>query len=129
MARQNNRMEWHLASIFGLGLILWLALKRAALVAPQTARDYLKQGAKVIDVRNPDEFQSGHLSMAINLPLDEIAQRITREAPDKDTILLLHCLGGFRSGVAQRSLRQMGYTRVFNLGSLGRAQKIFRAQP
>jgi len=44
--------------------------------------------------------------------------------PDKNQVLLLHCLSGTRSGIAKRQLKSMGYQNVFNLGSYGRAGKI-----
>jgi rhodanese-related sulfurtransferase len=42
----------------------------------------LKNGALVIDVRSPAEFNSGHLSVAINLPLDGIETTLPRRVPD-----------------------------------------------
>jgi rhodanese-related sulfurtransferase len=120
-------MDWLWAGIFFAAAAIWLVLKQLAFVRPGIAREFLKQGAKVIDVRRTDEFQSGHLPPAINIPLDELRQRITREVPNKETVLLLHCLGGVRSGMGKKVLRQMGYTNVFNLGSYGRARRIVRA--
>ena len=107
------------AVLFGL-----FVLKRTSLVSAETARQLLQQGALVIDVRNPDEFNSGHLPGAINLPLGELGAEIARRIPDKDQALLLHCLAGTRSGIARRQLKRMGYTCVFNLGSYSRAERI-----
>lgn len=107
-------------------IALWFGLRQMAFVQSRTALEHLKQGAKVIDVRNPDEFSSRHISSAINLPLHELSQRIAQVAPDKNTVLLLHCQGGVRSGMAKRQLEQMGYTKVFNLGSYGRAERILK---
>ena len=90
----------------------------------KTALQHLKQGAKVIDVRQPEEFASRHLPSAINLPLDELAERIPQVAPDKSAVLLLHCQGGVRSGMAKRQLERLGYSQVFNLGSYGRAERL-----
>ena len=84
----------------------------------------LQAGAKVVDVRSPEEFDSGHVNGAVNIPLDELGQRIARIAPDKSAPLLIHCLSGGRSAIATNSLRRSGYTRAQNLGGLGRAKRI-----
>ncbi len=99
-------------------------LKRMSLVSPDTAKHLLAQGALVIDVRSPDEFRSGPIPGAFNLPLDTLAQELPRRVPDKNQPLLLHCLSGTRSAMARRQLCGMGYAHVFNLGSYGRARRI-----
>ncbi|MCX7825380.1 MAG: rhodanese-like domain-containing protein [Verrucomicrobiae bacterium] len=103
--------------------VLW-ALKRADTVGDEAAREYLRQGAKVIDVRSVEEYRERHVPGAVNIPLDELEQRVRKEAPDKSAVLLLHCLSGGRSAVGVRVLKRMGYAKVFNLGSLARAEKI-----
>ena len=117
-------MDWLWILIGVGGVAAWLLWKQLALVRPGIARQYLKQGARVIDVRTTGEFQSRHLPSAINIPLDDLRQQISREVPDRGTVLLLHCAGGVRSGMGQRVLQQMGYAKAFNLGSYGRAQRI-----
>ena len=104
--------------------LLLLGLKKAGQISEAAARRWLQQGAKVLDVRSRGEFNGGHVRGAINVPLDELAERIRTVAPDPNAPLLLHCLSGTRSAIARRRLRAMGYTQVFNLGSLGRARKI-----
>jgi phage shock protein E len=109
-------------------VVAFLLLKRLSLVTPAAAREWLNQGALVIDVRSEGEFQERHLPGAINIPLGRLGDEITRRAPDKEQALLLHCLSGTRSGMAKARLKQMGYRHVFNLGSYGRAEKILGAQ-
>ena len=119
-------MDWFWV-LMGLGgAVVLFGWKQLALVRPRIAREFLVQGAKVIDVRTAREFQSRHLPSAVNIPLDDLHERISSEVPDKETVLLLHCGGGVRSGMGRRILRQMGYSRVFNLGSYGRAQRILQ---
>jgi rhodanese-related sulfurtransferase len=60
----------------------------------------------------------------VNIPLGDLADQAPHRLPDKNRVLLLHCLSGTRSGIAKRRLKSMGYTKVFNLGSFGRAQGI-----
>ena len=93
-------------------------------VTEETARDYLRKGAKVIDVRTTQEYAERHLPAAVNIPLNELKERIGSVAPDKETVLLLHCRSGGRSGVGTQTLKGMGYKNVFNLGSYDRAEKI-----
>ncbi|MCX8156771.1 MAG: rhodanese-like domain-containing protein [Verrucomicrobiae bacterium] len=119
-------MEWQtivivLAAV--AALVLW---KSVGLVSVRAALEHLRQGAKVIDVRTPEEYQRDHLPGAVNVPLHELEERIARVAPDKNQPLLLHCLSGGRSGIAARKLRQMGYQQVFNLGGFSRAAKVVR---
>ena len=106
----------------------FLLLKRLTLVGPAAARDWLKKGAIVIDVRSEGEFRERHLPGAINIPVGQLREEIARRAPDKEQPLLLHCLSGARSGMGRRILKQAGYRHVFNLGSYGRAEKILAAQ-
>jgi phage shock protein E len=117
-------MDWRTWIIIGGVIAAFLLLKRLMLVRPAAARDWLKKGARVIDVRSQGEFQGGHLPDAVNVPLDRLRDDISRHAPDKDQALLLHCLSGTRSGIGKSTLQKLGYRHVFNLGSYGRARQI-----
>lgn len=70
----------------------------------------------LIDVRTKEEFQSGHLKNAINLPVDEISETIEKIVPNKNTNIELYCRSGRRSGIAKEKLEAKGYTNVKNLG-------------
>ncbi|CAH0994335.1 Thiosulfate sulfurtransferase GlpE [Emticicia aquatica] len=65
-----------------------------------------KQGT-IVDVRTPEEFRGGHVAGAINIPLNEIPQRV-EEMKELKTPLVLCCASGNRSGQAYRYLSQMG---------------------
>jgi phage shock protein E len=119
----------------GIGSFLWigallvaslLLLRRLGLVSAATARKHFLAGAVVVDVRSPEEFQAGHLPGTLNLPLSDLPDAALRRWPDRQQVLLLHCLSGSRSGVARRLLNGAGYTRVFNLGSYRRARSLLR---
>lgn len=105
-------------------LAVFLVLKRSGQVSFKKAVEYARSGALVIDVRSHGEYSSGHLPNAINLPLQEIETALPRQVRDKDQVLLLHCQSGMRSGMARKTLRRLGYTKAFNLGSYGRAAQI-----
>ncbi len=117
-------MEWIMIVGAVAAVAAFLAFKRTDSLSDEDARDYLKQGAKVIDVRSAEEYRERHPPDTLNIPLSELAQRIGKEVPDKSAVLLVHCLSGGRSGVGAQYLKRMGYTKVFNLGSLARAGKI-----
>jgi len=122
--RKQTTMTWTSVSIVvALSAILLLAKSRGR-VSTKDARQYLRTGAVVIDVRSAGEFTAGHLARAINIPLSEIESVIARKVKDKNQVLLLHCNSGARSGEARRKLKAMGYTQAFNLGSYGRAAEI-----
>ncbi len=119
-------MNWQW--IVGLVVIVTVVLlvRRSALISASRAARYLAQGAMIVDVRNPGEFEQRHVPGAINLPLSGLPASVLERIPDKQQPLLLHCLGGGRSAVAQRLLRANGYRYAYNLGSLGRAERIAR---
>lgn len=117
-------MNWTALFLFAAALLLVVILFHAGLISRRVAREHLKKGALVIDVRTPGEFAAGHLPDVIHLPLDGIETSLPKRVPDKNTVLLLHCQSGVRSGMAKRKLKAYGYTHAFNLGSLARAGKI-----
>ena len=117
-------MNWTLVIIVGIVFAALFILKRKSLVPAAAARKLLREGALVIDVRSPQEFRGGHLPKVINIPLDDLTERLPRQVKDKNTVLLLHCLSGGRSGIAAQQLKRMGYANVFNLGSFGRARRL-----
>lgn len=124
LRQQPPNMSWTgFAIVVGFVVVL-LLLKRATFISESVAREYLKQGARVVDVRSPEEFRERHLPGAINIPLGDLADRIMEVVPDKGQPVLLHCLSGGRSGMAQRKLKQMGYRNAFNLGGYSRAARI-----
>lgn len=63
--------------------------------------------ASIIDVRSPEEFAGGHVANSINIPLQEIPDRI-EELKSMTAPLILCCASGNRSGQAQRFLAQAG---------------------
>ena len=116
------KKKFLLLTVVILGFMLEL---HAAPVLPEaSARDYLKNGALVIDVRTVEEFQAGHLTNVINIPLNELKEKLPRQVSDKGKVLLLHCQSGRRSGIAEAQLRAMGYTNAFSIGSFEQARKI-----
>jgi phage shock protein E len=118
-------MNWITIAITIAAIVSFIFLKRMALVPAETARKHLVAGALVIDVRSPEEFRSGHVPSALNIPLGQLRERLPHHVKEPQQPLLLHCLGGGRSAIAQQQLKRMGYTNVFNLGSLARARHLY----
>ena len=83
-------------------------------IHPREAQPLLEAGEAVaLDVREPDEWQRGHIRDALHIPLGELAERL-HELPRQKQIVAV-CRSGSRSGVAVAPLRQHGYD-VVNLG-------------
>ena len=76
----------------------------------------------IVDVRNRDEFDTGHVEHAILLPADEIAAQAATVLPDKNQAILLYCRSGARSSRAAAMLIEMGYTRVYDMGAFSNWQ-------
>lgn len=99
-------------------------MKRSGQISSKEAVEYLRNGAMVIDVRSAQEFDSGHILQAYNMPLDRVDVLVPSAVKDKNKVLLLHCSTGVRSGLAKKKLEEIGYKNVFNLGGYERAGKI-----
>jgi phage shock protein E len=119
-------MNWTTTLIIAAIVAVIFMIKKPGQISPKEALAHLKNGALVIDVRSPGEFNSGHLPVAINIPLDEIETALPKRTKDKNQVLLLHCQSGIRSGMAKSKLKGLGYTNAFNLGSYGRAESILK---
>lgn len=74
-----------------------------------------RSGHVVIDVREPDEWRTGHVARAVHLPLAKVATRIGELVPDRGTPILVHCAIGARSAQASAWMAHVGYTEVANL--------------
>jgi phage shock protein E len=82
-----------------------------------------------IDVRSAEEYQSGHVNAAVNIPYTEIGARIGEVTEDKDAAIYVYCRSGRRSGIARETLMEAGYTHVINLGGLEEAQAAAGKEP
>lgn len=73
--------------------------------------------AIIIDVRTKKEFDQGHLTNAINISYKKIKEEIKKYAPNKNQKIILYCRSGRRSGIALKTLKEMGYKNAVNAGS------------
>lgn len=75
--------------------------------------DYFKDGAIILDVRNPGEFANGRIEGSVNIPLGQLAEKI--ETLDKSKPIIACCAKGVRSGFAKKTLKSEGF-KVMNGG-------------
>ena len=97
-------------SLLLVGLLLTACTEKFKTIATNEAIELIDNGAIVIDVRTVDEYNTGHIKNAINLPLDMI-ETIDY---DKDDTLIIYCASGKRSLEAVNKLSDMGYTNFYN---------------
>jgi phage shock protein E len=83
-----------------------------------------QNGAIIVDVRTPGEFRSGHIKEAINIPVDNITQRIG-ELQRKGKPVITCCRSGARSGMAKKILESAGL-EVYNGGPWDTLEKQIR---
>jgi len=69
----------------------------------------------IFDVRSEKEFASGHVPGAVNLPYDEITDRLAGQTLDPDDEIVVYCESGRRAAVAEEALRHAGFTSVRHL--------------
>ena len=72
----------------------------------------------ILDVREQDEFDAGHIPGAILIPYTKIENKSEEMLPDKDTQILVYCRSGRRSKIAAQSLTALGYTNVKEFGGI-----------
>jgi rhodanese-related sulfurtransferase len=69
----------------------------------------------LVDVREDNEWEKGHLPGAIHLGKGVIERDIEGVIPDVDAEIVLYCGGGFRSALAAENLARMGYTKAISM--------------
>ena len=82
----------------------------------QTSHQLVEKGATLLDVRTPGEFASGHLSGAVNIPLNDLSSRIQELRADQ--AIVVYCRSGRRSAIAAKLLREHGVGSVTDLGAM-----------
>jgi phage shock protein E len=93
------------------------AAEAAAVIDGPTAKKLAASGAKVVDVRTPGEFASGHVPGAVNIPYDELPRRAAEIGPPS-TKVVLYCRTGRRSGMAADALQKAGFSQLYDLKSV-----------
>ena len=77
------------------------------------------QDVIILDVREQDEYDSGHIPGAVLLPVGTIDEETAAEViPEKDSTVLVYCRSGNRSKTASSALAELGYTNIYEFGGI-----------
>jgi rhodanese-related sulfurtransferase len=100
------------------------AKKNVTEISPQDAATRSKSGeAVIVDVRETDEWDEGHIPGAIHLSRGTIELDVEEKVPDPNALIICHCGGGGRSALAAESLQKMGYKNVRSMAGGFKAWK------
>ena len=73
----------------------------------------------VLDVREQDEFDAGHIPGAVLLPVGTITTDTASSViPEEDSMVLVYCRSGNRSKTASKALVDLGYTNIYEFGGI-----------
>ena len=78
-----------------------------------TEEDYI-----ILDVREQNEYDEGHISKAVLIPYTEIDNRAEEILTRKEQLILVYCRSGRRSKIAAESLARLGYTNIKEFGGI-----------
>jgi phage shock protein E len=101
------------------------AKQRIKEIAPDEVKTLMQTGAVVIDVRDREEFEDGHIAGATNISRGTLEMRIAEVVPDKNTPVVCYCAGGNRGALATDTLVKMGYGKAFSIAG---GLNAFKAQ-
>ena len=100
------------------------AKKHITEISAQDAAAKLNSGdAVVVDVRDKDEWDEGHIPGAMHMSRGTIELDIEEKISDPDTMIICHCGGGGRSALTAETLQKMGYKNVRSMAGGLRAWK------
>ena len=89
-------------------------------ITAEEAKKIMDSGEEhiILDTREQDEIDSGHIPGAILIPYTEIENKAEEMIPDKDELILVYCRSGRRSKIAAENLAKLGYTNVKEFGGI-----------
>ncbi len=82
---------------------------------PAGAATMLAEGAVLLDVREPDEFEQGAVPGSVHIPRGNLEPNVENRLPDKEAAVVVMCAGGVRSAFAAQTLQEMGYGDVVSM--------------
>ena len=100
------------------------AKQRIKEIPPTEVNQLTRTGAILLDVRDKEEFQQGHIEGASNVSRGTLEMRIQEVVPDKSTPIICYCTAGNRGALAADTLQQMGYKKV---SSIAGGMQAYRA--
>ena len=89
-------------------------------ITAEEAKKIMDSGEEhiILDTREQDEFDEGHIKGSILIPYTEIENKAEEMLPDKDKLILVYCRSGRRSKIAAESLAKLGYTNIKEFGGI-----------
>ena len=112
----NLRIKLEMAEHSGFEKLVAEAKKHITEISPQDAAAKLNNGdAIVVDVRDRDEWDGGHIPGATHMSRGTIELDIEEKVPDPNAMIICHCGGGGRSALAAETLQKMGYKNVHSM--------------
>ena len=89
-------------------------------ITAQEAKEIMdtQEGYIILDVREQDEFDQGHIPGAILIPYTQIDFKAEDMLPDLDQLILVYCRSGRRSKIAADALVELGYTNIKEFGGI-----------
>lgn len=130
MSKRSQRNQPNQRNIYlgvGIGvvfIVVMLLVSRGTIVASQSLSPTAYQNQFIssntihflLDVRTPEEFASGHIHGAVNVPLDVLGNRLSEVPTDQP--IVVYCRSGNRSAQASQLLARAGYTNIYDMGGL-----------
>lgn len=112
-----NNWLWIFAWFILLAMIIKSFMSAANDVSPQQAVQIMshEQGSLIVDIREDNEYQSGHIKESVHIPLSSLKSRVIELEKYKDKSIILGCRSGSRSARAVGILKKHGFAKVHNL--------------
>lgn len=102
-----------------LGIFLLMtgpvAMAADAVSAKQASTMQSKNKTIIVDVREDDEWNEGHIPGAVHIPLGQLSARLSELEPYKNSPIITQCRSGKRSAQAQLALKSAGFSSVYNM--------------
>jgi len=107
--------------LLGIGMVMVLSARPTTIqkINGDESRQILNNdpNTKILDVRTEEEYNEWHIPNSLLMPYDQISELIGKHIPDKETPIIVYCRSGNRSSTAANTLKQLGYLKIYDLGS------------
>ncbi|MDE8601701.1 rhodanese-like domain-containing protein [Marinomonas sp. RSW2] len=111
--------HWEMVAVFLaiLATLLFVESKGGAQgLTPSAATNLMNnEDAVVVDIRPEKEFNTGHITGALNIPATKMKENQTRLEKHKDAPIIIVCKSGVTSGASAKDLKKAGFTKVYKL--------------
>ncbi len=102
-------------SVIAIAFLAGCSSPVASVTPNEAATMFSGKKAVIVDVRENDEWNAGHIEGAIHIPLAQVETRLSELAQYKDSPVILQCRSGKRSAKATTTLINAGFTQAYNL--------------